>query len=436
MKQSKLSPFKVLRKSKLSLLLLLMSGVNASLASEEVGVAPGAKGVEVLHWWTSGGEAQSAEILKNAIEQDGYTWNDFSVAGGGGESAMMVLKARAVSGNPPTSAQIKGYDIKEWSQLGFLRSIDDVAQTEHWDELLPEVVSRTVKYKGKYVAAPVNVHRVNQLWINAPLFKKLSLPVPKTLDEFFLVAETIKAAGYIPLAHGSEAWQNVTLFDVVAMAVLDAEDYYKAFVELDSATLSGDKMVEVFATFQRMRNYIDDKALGRDWNVATKMVIDGTAAMQIMGDWAKGEFNVAGKVPGEDYLCVAAPGTEDTFGYNIDSFVFFKTHDPSNVSGQKDVAKVIMSDSFQEAFNYSKGSLPARTDISLEGFDLCAQNSMKAFKRAEGTPDMLPSLSADMSTTSYVKNAVMDVVNEFFNDENASPEAAAKRLARVVKAAM
>ena len=67
--------------------------------------------VEVLHWWTSGGEKRAADTLKELVEKKGHTWKDFAVAGGGGEAAMTVLKTRAVSGNPPSAAQIKGPDI-------------------------------------------------------------------------------------------------------------------------------------------------------------------------------------------------------------------------------------------------------------------------------------------------------------------------------------
>ena len=57
--------------------------------------------VEVLHLWTSGGEARAANVLKELMEAEGYGWEDFAVAGGGGETAMTVLKSRAMSGNPP-----------------------------------------------------------------------------------------------------------------------------------------------------------------------------------------------------------------------------------------------------------------------------------------------------------------------------------------------
>jgi glucose/mannose transport system substrate-binding protein len=40
------------------------------------------------------------------------------------------------------------------------------------------------------------------------------------------------------------------------------------------------------------------------------MVIEGKGGMQMMGDWAKGEFLKAGKKPGTDFVCVRFPGTQ------------------------------------------------------------------------------------------------------------------------------
>lgn len=399
-------------------------------------IAAHATELEVLHWWTSGGETRSAQLLKDTMEAQGYSWKDFAVAGGGGESAMLVLKARAVSGNPPTAAQIKGHDIQEWAKLGFLTSLNGVAKQALWDKLLPELVSDVMKYQGKYVAVPVNIHRTNWLWANPAIFHKVGVDYPSTLDEFFAAADAIKAAGYLPLAHGSEAWQDVTLFESVALAVLGKEGYRKAFVDLDMDTLSGQKMVQVFRYFQKFRDYIDPDAEGREWSVSTNMVGNGQAAMQLMGDWAKGEFTAAGKVAGKDYVCLAAPGTGGLFSYNIDSFVFFKSPDGIQKQAQEALAQSIMAKGFQREFSVAKGSLPARTDIPLDNFDRCSRASVSAYKQAHQYGNLLPSLSQSMATTTYVLGAISDVVTNFFQDESADPEQAADKLARAVKAAL
>ncbi|MEZ8254492.1 ABC transporter substrate-binding protein [Vibrio splendidus] len=392
--------------------------------------------VEVLHWWTAGGEAKSAAVLKEMIEEQGHTWKDFAVAGGGGESAMTVLKTRAVSGNPPSAAQIKGHDIQEWGGLGFLTSLDATAKQEQWDELLPEVVTKVMKWDGEYVAVPVNVHRVNWLWANPVVLEKSGVTVPTTLDEFFVAADKIKAAGFIPLAHGGQPWQDATVFEAVALDVLGSEDYNKAFVDLDMDVLSGDKMVEVFTKFKKMRDYIDSNSPGRDWNVATSMVINGEAAMQIMGDWAKGEFTAAGKVPGKDYICAPVPGTDGQFTFNIDSFAFFELSDKENQKAQQDLAKTILTKDFQEVFNLNKGSIPVRLDMDMSKFDQCALDSMATFKASAESGDLVPSMAHGLATTSYAQGAIYDVVTNFFNEKDADPKQAAAKLAKAVKAAI
>src|SRR5687767_13763256 len=158
--------------------------------------------VEVLHYWTSGGEAKAASALKATLQGKGHSWKDFAVAGGGGDAAMTVLKSRVVSGNAPAAAQIKGPSLQEWAKEGMLANLDATAKAEKWDELLPKVVSDGMKYKGNYIAVPVNVHRVNWLWANPRVFEKAAVKVPTNWDDFFTAAEALKKAGVTPVAHG------------------------------------------------------------------------------------------------------------------------------------------------------------------------------------------------------------------------------------------
>ena len=76
--------------------------------------------------------------------------------------------------------------------LGVLTNLDDVAQAESWDKLVPGVVADIMKYEGHWVAVPVNVHRINWLWCNPAVFKKAGAQYPKTWDEFFAACEKIQ----------------------------------------------------------------------------------------------------------------------------------------------------------------------------------------------------------------------------------------------------
>ena len=115
---------------------LAFGGAVAALMST-TSVAQSAEQVEVLHWWTSGGEAAALNVLKEDLGKKGVEWLDMPVAGGGGEAAMTALRARVTAGNPPTAVQMLGFDIKDWAAEGALGNLDDVAMAEGWDAVVP-----------------------------------------------------------------------------------------------------------------------------------------------------------------------------------------------------------------------------------------------------------------------------------------------------------
>jgi len=391
--------------------------------------------VEVLHWWTSGGEAKSIAVLKGMVQDAGHSWKDFAVAGGGGENAYTVLRSRAVSGNAPASAQIKGLEIQEWGDLGFLADLSDVANANDWDGILPGVVSDVMKHNGKYVAAPVNVHRVNWMWANKKVFDDNGIKVPTNMKELWKAADKLKAAGIVPIAHGGQPWQDATTFESIVLSVGGAEFFADVFVEHNQKALSSNTMKKAFEEFKKVKSYTDKGAPGRDWNIATSMVIKGEAAMQFMGDWAKGEFSAAGLTPGEDYYCVAFPGTDGSFTFNIDSLAMFEQSNSDNKAAQMKMAELILSPKFQDVFNMNKGSIPVRLDQDMSGFDSCAQSSMSTFKATSASgKGLVPSMAHGMSTTSAVGGAISDVVTDFFNSDMSADDAVSK-LAKAVRAA-
>jgi glucose/mannose transport system substrate-binding protein len=375
--------------------------------------------VEVLHFWTSPGEAKSVTELKAHMAARGHTWKDFAVVGGGGQNAMTVLRQRVLAGNPPASVSIKGPAIQEWAQLNSFANLDAMATFEKWDAVLPKAVQETVKYNGRYVAVPVNIHRVNWMWSNAEVLKKSDVKkIPSTFEEFFIAAEKIKAAGYIPIAHGSQAWQDFTLFESVVLGVSGVDFYKRAFIELEPSALVSPVMRKSLDTYRRLKSYTDEKSKGRDWNAATDMVIKGKAGFQFMGDWAKGEFVVAGQRPGQEFSCSAAPGTAAIFSYVIDTFAMFQLKSWEAQKAQGYLAYVLLGKEFQESFNLRKGSIPARKDISVDKFDDCAKTSRADFLSAEKTNSLVPSVAVDMAVATTIQAALRTTISDFWNNDS------------------
>nr|WP_234782236.1 ABC transporter substrate-binding protein [Sinorhizobium americanum] len=394
--------------------------------------ARAAENVEVLHWWTSGAEAGALDVLKKDLEGKGIGWTDMPVAGGGGTEAMTVLRARVTSGNAPTAVQMLGFDILDWAKEGALGNLDDIAAKEGWDKVVPTALQQFSKYDGHWIAAPVNVHSTNWVWINKAALDKAGGKEPANWDELIALLDKFKEQGITPIAHGGQAWQDATIFDAVVLS-LGNDVYKKAFIDLDPATLGGDKMKEAFDRMTKLRSYVDDNFSGRDWNLASAMVIENKAGLQFMGDWAKGEFLKAKKVPGTDFVCMRFPGTQGSVTFNSDQFVMFKVSD-DKVPAQMQMASAIESPTFQSAFNVVKGSVPARTDVPDTDFDACGKKGMKDLAEANANGTLMGSMAHGHANPAAVKNAIYDVVTRQFNGELSSEEAV-KELAAAVEAA-
>ncbi|BDT69348.1 putative sugar-binding periplasmic protein [Comamonadaceae bacterium OS-1] len=379
--------------------------------------------VEVLHWWTAGGEAAALGVLKGNLEKQGIKWNDMPVAGGGGEQAMTAVRARVTAGNPPTAVQMLGFDIQDWAKQGVLADLNDVAAKEGWDKTVPAALQRFSKFNGKWVAAPVNVHSTNWVWANKEVLAKAGITSdPKTWDEFIADGEKLQKAGFIALAHGGQPWQEATMFDGVVISTGGVDFYRKAFIDLDPKSLNSPTMVKAFDRMSQLRKLVDKDFSGRDWNVAAGMVISGKAGFQIMGDWAKGEFLGAKKVPGKDFSCFRVPGTQGVVSFNSDQFAMFKVG-ADKVAAQTKLASAIMEPGFQSAFNVVKGSVPARTDVSDKDFDDCGKKGMKDFAEANTKNTLVGSMAHGHAVPASIKNAFYDVITRHFNGQIDSKKA-------------
>jgi glucose/mannose transport system substrate-binding protein len=411
----------------------LIAGV--ALAAASFGFAGAAqaqtKEVQMLHWWTSGGEAAALNVLKQDLAKEGYAWKDVPVAGGGGDAAMTALKAMVAAGNNPTASQMLGYTVLDYAAAGKMGDLTELAKSEGWDKAVPAPLQKFAVYDGKWVAVPVNVHSVNWLWINKAVMDKIGGTEPKTFNDFIALLDKAKAAGVTPLALGGQDWQEATMFDSVVLSTGGPEFYKKAMNDLDEASLKSDTMKKAFDNLAKLKTYVDPNFSGRDWNLTTAMVIKGDALVQVMGDWAKGEFKAASKTPGTDYICMRFPGTDGSVVYNSDMFGMFAVPDDRK-EAQLALAKATLSKSFQSSFNVVKGSVPARTDVPDTDFDACGKKGIADLKKANEGGTLFGSLAQGYGATPAVATAYKDVVDKFFNGQIKTSDEAVAQLVKAI----
>ncbi|ANK87362.1 MULTISPECIES: ABC transporter substrate-binding protein [unclassified Rhizobium] len=403
---------------------VMLAGLGAAQAAD-------VKEVQMLHWWTSGGEAAALNVLKQDLAKEGFAWKDVPVAGGGGDAAMTALKAMVAAGTYPTASQMLGYTVLDYAQAGVMGDLTETAKKEGWDKSVPAALQKFSVYDGKWVAAPVNVHSVNWLWINKAVMDKIGGTQPKSFDDLIALLDKAKAAGVIPLALGGQNWQEATMFDSIVLSTGGPEFYKKAFNDLDEESLKSDTMKKSFDNLAKIVKYVDPNFSGRDWNLATAMVIKGDALVQVMGDWAKGEFVAAKKTPDKDFLCYRFPGTEGSVIYNSDMFGMFNVPEDRKAA-QVALATATLSKSFQSAFNVVKGSVPARTDVPDTDFDACGKKGIADLKAANEGGTLFGSLAQGYGAPPAIANAYKDVVSKFVHGQIKSSDEAVTQLVQAI----
>jgi glucose/mannose transport system substrate-binding protein len=406
---------------------LVFSGMVSAAAAAE------APKVEVLHYWTSGSEAAGLNVLKTLLSKEGVQWTDSPVAGGTGGNMVQVLRSRIAAGDAPAAVQMHAEQVKAWGDENVLVNLTDLAKKEQWAKIIAPELIPFITVNNEFVAVPVNVHRSNWLWYNKKVFDKVGVKPPTSWDEFNAVSDKLLAAGVTPLAIGGQNWQEADIFENLVLGLGGPDFYKKAIVDQSEEALRSPTMVKVFDELRILNKYVDPNFPGRDWNLATAMVIKGDAAMQIMGDWAKGELALAKQEPNVDYGCVPTPGTAGDFIWLTDNFGFFKSKNAAVQAGQFAMASAILDKGFQEAFNIKKGSIPSRIDVSMDNFDYCGKESYKDRAQAQKTNTSLPSLAHNAATKAAKSGVFLDVVSTFFETKTMTTQAAIDQLVSGLK---
>lgn len=407
----------------------VMAAILAATTALGLASTASATDLEVTHWWTSGGEAAAVQELAKAFDATGNHWVDGAIAGSG-ETARPIMVARITGGDPMAATQFNhGRQAEELIQAGLMRDLTDLANKEHWaDVIRPKSLFDGCVVDGKVYCVPVNIHSWQWLWLSNKAYADAGVAVPTNWDEFVAAAPKLEAKGIIPLAMGQQAWQQAGAFDVLVPAIAGKDIYMKVYQGKDKDAAAGPEMAKVFKAADEARALAKNSNV-QDWNQATNLVINGKAGGQIMGDWAQGEFQVAGQVAGKDYSCLPGLGVNPLISTDGDSFYFPLLKDADKSAAQEVLASTMLSPTTQVAFNLKKGSVPVRGDVDLSAASDCMKKGLDILAKG----DTIPGTDALLSPDSQKQK--QDLFAEFFANPSMTPEDAQKRFVDIIATA-
>jgi glucose/mannose transport system substrate-binding protein len=369
--------------------------------------------VEVFSWWTAGGEADGLNAMIEIFEAE-YPDVEFinaTVAGGAGSNAKAVLATRMQADDPPDSFQVHaGHElIDSWVQADKMEPVTFIFEENGWMDKYPPGVIEILSHNGEIWSVPVNIHRSNVLWYNKAVFETNGIEPPETWNDFFAAADTLQAVGVTPLALGDNGiWAATHLFESVLLGSMGPDKYRGLWT--GETAWDGPEVTLALETFAQLMGYVNEDHAALSWDQAAQLVVDGDAAMTIMGDWAEGYFKSVGLTPNVEFGWAPSPGTNGTFIMLSDSFGLPKGAKNRDAA----IAWLVVcgSKDGQDAFNPLKGSIPARTDGDRALYDDYLKSAMDDFSSNEIAPSLAHGAAASEGWVTTFNDAMTLFVSD------------------------
>ena len=325
--------------------------------------------LQVFSWWTGGGEAAGLTKLIGIWNKNNPSckFKNETVAGGAGTNAKAVLAQRLAAKKPPDSFQgHAGAELRDYIKANQVEPINFIYAKYGFAKIMPKGLINQITYNGKLYSVPVNIHRANILWYNPAVLKKAGISAaPKTWTQFIAALKKAKAAGVIPLSLG-EQWTQQHLLETTMISTIGPARW--AALWTGKGDWSNKGVTLGLNRFKTLLTYTNSDAGSLTWQDAGKLVADGKAAFNVMGDWQDGYFsgtkaggNLALK-PKTGYGWTAVPGSNGVYVWLSDSFTLPRSA-PHRAAAIKWLG-FLGSKRAQDTFNPVKGSIPARQDAN------------------------------------------------------------------------
>ncbi|MFN8492030.1 MAG: ABC transporter substrate-binding protein [Caldilineaceae bacterium] len=368
-------------------------------AAAGAGKAAAGGQLEIFSWWTAGGEVEALNALYEIFKKKypGVEIQNAALAGGAGQGGNMkaLLETRMQGGQPPDSFQVHlGHElIDSHVKANRMEDLSTFYKDEGLTDIFPKDLVDIASMDGKPWSVPVNIHRSNVLWYRTDKLEAAGLKEPpKTWDEFFDMAEKLKAKNIPALAVGEQDGNfSGHEFENILVALLGPDDYRGLFT--GKTKWDDPRVVKALETLNKAYDYANPDYLSTSWgDINDKYVSDNGPAMMVMGDWTHG---VLKSKKFTNYKWAPAPGTEGIFIVLSDSFGL-----PKNAPHRENALnflRICGSRDGQDAFNPIKGSIAARTDADKSKYDEYQLSAMEDFKKNTLVPSIQHGAAAKQS---------------------------------------
>jgi glucose/mannose transport system substrate-binding protein len=408
-------------------LALLALGLGAC---DGVPASPADSQVEIIDWWTAGGEKDAISALLMQFEQQYPNETPNPMVFDGSGPARNTIDILMNGGQPPDTFQANGgWDLLTWVVYNdfndYNSKMEPINQlAADWPRVMPEAVLKTVSYNNNTYGVPLDIHRTNMLFYNAALVPSFEQAPPTSLDALFAVAAQLQTTGIrAPIALGAGDDTLPILFFENLLVSRAGAQFYQDFM-LGIKDPYAPEIAAAVDDLATLLTYANTNATQLTWKQAAQRVLNGDAAVTIMGDWDKAYMKTmnAAPFPSDDpappgsvvFGAVPTPGTVGTFVFTTDTFGL--PIGAPNPAGTLDLLGVFASKQGQDIFNPTKGSISPRNDTETALYDAMGKQTIADFTNPA---EVLVAATAILAPPEFV-DAINMALLQFLMDGNKS----------------
>jgi len=403
-----------------------LAGLSAALMLTATAYAADPTPLTIYHSWSTPSEMAALNVLKTDLAGQNIGWTEIAIPHDTG--ANVSLTNMVTGGNPPNVFMNSDPGIiRDLVKQGAIMDLTKFFTDNNIAQNLPPTVLKEITVDGKIYKAPAGIHIDGMVYYNMDVAAKSGVDPTKwtSLDDMWKDFDKVKAAGFQPLAVGSQDFQ-VGYLTHALIAAEAGPDIYNRFYgpTVDPKVFDEPALKDAIDWVRKFSLQVDAGSQNRAWNDTTSLVITGKALMQIHGDWMKGEWRNAGKVAGKDFGCINIPGTK-ALAVTVDAWNFLDGPNVADAQKQAELefAKLDTDRKVTADFAAKKGSTPVRLDVAPDSLDQCnvlVLNSLKDESKSVQNP-------FNISDSDWVRS-VWNVMFKFWGDQTMTSDDVIKEL--------
>ena len=368
--------------------------------------------LNILHGWTGTDGSKAAEALISTFEEKypDVPMNVEPIGGGGNQNLDTVVSNRLQSGNPPSSfANWPGPNLLAYE--GALGDIDDVWEANGFEDAHIGEAAELHKMNGTYRAVPLGSHQLNCLFYNIPVVEEAGVDPDGLTDISSLMSALETVGSETDKAPMTQAMSGTWTINQLWAQIMLGKEGFQPYMDFINGEGSEESVRSAFESLAEIHeNHITSDAASLNLTTSMENIINGDAAFIHQGNWAAGAFRNAENFDyNEDWGYVPFPGTGNMYTLHFDSMLY-PSDNPSPENSRIWLSYVGKEDA-QIAYNQYKGSIPTRTDVSMDAFGPYLKEAADQFANAEHRP---PTLQHGLAVTADKMSALNGVLSDHF----------------------